>query len=86
MRLVRRISMVREVVIPETKQITLSLPDNYMGSEIEILMFPIREAYSIGSVQSQTSVKKRRKAGCLKGKIWMASDFDAPLEDFKEYM
>ena len=25
------------------------------------------------------------KAGCLKG-FWMASDFDAPLEDFREYM
>lgn len=22
----------------------------------------------------------------LKGKIWMARDFDAPLEDFNEYM
>lgn len=26
------------------------------------------------------------KAGSARGKIWMASDFDAPLEDFKEYM
>ncbi|MDR1135567.1 MAG: type II toxin-antitoxin system RelB/DinJ family antitoxin [Clostridiales Family XIII bacterium] len=24
--------------------------------------------------------------GCMKGKIQMAEDFDAPLEDFKEYM
>jgi Protein of unknown function (DUF2281) len=24
--------------------------------------------------------------GCLNGKIWMAPDFDEPLEDFKEYM
>jgi DNA-damage-inducible protein J len=23
---------------------------------------------------------------CLKGKVWIADDFDAPLEDFKEYM
>jgi len=26
------------------------------------------------------------KRGCMKGKMWMAEDFDAPLEDFKEYM
>jgi len=26
------------------------------------------------------------KAGSAKGQIWMAPDFDAPLEDFKEYM
>ncbi len=29
---------------------------------------------------------KRRGYGSLKGKIWMAPDFDAPLEDMKEYM
>jgi len=28
----------------------------------------------------------RRGFGCLKGQIWMADDFDAPLEDFKDYM
>ena len=26
------------------------------------------------------------KAGSARGKIWMASDFDAPVDDFKEYM
>jgi prevent-host-death family protein len=26
------------------------------------------------------------KAGSARGKIWMAPDFDAPLDDFKEYM
>jgi len=30
--------------------------------------------------------KKAPKPGCMKNKIWMADDFDAPLEDFKEYM
>jgi antitoxin (DNA-binding transcriptional repressor) of toxin-antitoxin stability system len=26
------------------------------------------------------------KAGSARGKVWMAPDFDAPLDDFKEYM
>ena len=26
-----------------------------------------------------------RKAGSLKGKIWMSDDFDDPLDDFKDY-
>jgi prevent-host-death family protein len=37
----------------------------------------------------RTEPKKRmpRKAGSAKGRIhWMAPDFDAPLEEFKEYM
>jgi len=24
--------------------------------------------------------------GCMSGKVWMADDFNAPLEDFNEYM
>jgi Protein of unknown function (DUF2281) len=32
------------------------------------------------------SRKKKRVAGSLKGKIWYADDFDAPLEDLKDYM
>jgi len=27
-----------------------------------------------------------RPFGVLKGKVWMADDFDEPLEDFKDYM
>jgi hypothetical protein len=29
---------------------------------------------------------KKPKFGSLKGKIWLSDDFDAPLEDFKDYM
>ena len=30
--------------------------------------------------------RRTPRAGTLKGEIWMAPDFDAPLEEFKEYM
>ncbi len=30
--------------------------------------------------------RKYRESGKLKGKVWMSPDFDAPLEDFKDYM
>jgi DNA-damage-inducible protein J len=32
------------------------------------------------------NTKKTPKLGGWEGKIWMADDFDAPLDDFKEYM
>ncbi len=35
---------------------------------------------------AQNQKSKNRKAGSAKGKYKLASDFDAPLEDFKEYM
>ena len=33
-----------------------------------------------------SSPRRGPKAGSAQGKIWMADDFDAPLDDFKEYM
>jgi Protein of unknown function (DUF2281) len=30
--------------------------------------------------------KKKRQAGVLSGKVWMADDFNAPLDDLKDYM
>ncbi len=35
---------------------------------------------------AQNPKVKNRKAGSAKGKFKLAPDFDAPLEDFKEYM
>jgi DNA-damage-inducible protein J len=32
------------------------------------------------------NVRRPLQYDSLKGKVWMADDFDAPLEDFKEYM
>lgn len=32
------------------------------------------------------SVAKRGGLGIWKGKIWIADDFDEPLDDFQEYM
>ena len=37
------------------------------------------------SKQKKNKIKER-KFGCAKGLIVMHDDFDAPLEDFKEYM
>ncbi|MGK7945433.1 MAG: type II toxin-antitoxin system Phd/YefM family antitoxin [Microcystaceae cyanobacterium] len=31
-------------------------------------------------------IKRPLKRGSARGKIWMSEDFDAPLEDFEEYM
>jgi hypothetical protein len=36
--------------------------------------------------ETQETPRKRRKAGSAEGKYVLAPDFDAPLEDFKEYM
>lgn len=43
-------------------------------------------SHNPGLEMNDVSAKKVRTAGMYKGKIWMADDFDSPLEEFKEYM
>ncbi|MFM7424534.1 MAG: DUF2281 domain-containing protein [Elainella sp.] len=50
------------------------LPKELEGKQVQII------------VQELAPQKKRRQSGSAKGQVWMAPDFDAPLEDFQEYM
>ena len=36
--------------------------------------------------ESAEPVKRVPQPGCMKGEIWMSDDFDAPMEEFEEYM
>lgn len=36
--------------------------------------------------QNNSQTPKRRQAGTMQGMFEMSEDFDAPLEDFQEYM
>jgi len=57
-----------------------------MTTAINIFLRQSIRQYGIPFPVSGEPPKKTPKPGCMKGKIWMAEDFDAPLEDFREYM
>ena len=57
-----------------------------MTTAINVFLRQVIQQRSIPFFISAEPSKKMPKPGCMKGKIWMADDFDAPLEDFKEYM
>ena len=72
--------------LPMTEQLILrelhELPE---AMKVEVLHF-VQFLKTEQSKKKQTSRLTKRKAGGLKGKVWIAPDFKAPLEDFKEYM
>jgi hypothetical protein len=47
---------------------------------------PLIGTLKLGSSTADQPTIKYRQAGSLQGKITMAPDFDAPLEDLKDYM
>ena len=63
-------------------QISQLLQSALRGEEIIIT----RDNHPILKLIQVSSQPKRRQRGSAKGQIWMAADFDEPLEDFKEYM
>ena len=56
-------------------QLDQQLPDDLEGKQIQVV---VQEVLPI--------VRKRRQAGSAEGQIVMAPDFDAPLDDFQDYM
>lgn len=68
-----------EAVIPEDRSLNLNLklPKDCPTGEVLVKVV----------VQIKPDPAKRAELyGKGKGKVWMAEDFDAPLEDFAEYM
>jgi prevent-host-death family protein len=74
---------MQQIDITEAQaQITQLLQSALRGEEIIIT----RNNQPILKLIQFSPDSKRRRRGSAKGQIWMAPDFDKPLEDFKEYM
>jgi antitoxin (DNA-binding transcriptional repressor) of toxin-antitoxin stability system len=75
---------MRTVTIQEAQARLADLIHNLLpGDELVITEknLPIAKLY-----RSEPKTQWPCEPGSAKGKIWMAPDFDAPLEEFKEYM
>jgi hypothetical protein len=73
--------MIRTIFTPDSEHITFPIPEKYIGTELEIIIFPIKDASLADDI-----VQKIPIFGCAKGQFRMADDFDNPLDDFMEYM
>ena len=69
----KEITIKKQVIISEDRSITIQLPIEVPPGEAVVRMM-------IEYEKPKNRVSELR--GTSKGKIWMADDFDAPLEDF----
>lgn len=72
-------------------QITIDVEDTLANrlSEVAAQKNCSVSEYAAKLVSEHTPVKKLPRStarGLLKGKVWMSDDFDAPLEEMKDYM
>ncbi len=47
---------------------------------------PMHMAPAYFHIQKSEAQNIKRVPGIMKGEVYMSDDFDAPLDDFKEYM
>jgi hypothetical protein len=69
--------VTQTVDIPADRRITLEVPREVPVGSVVFTFTP---------KEPVTERKKEREFGCVKGDYWMADDFDAPLDDFKDYI
>ena len=77
--------MKRGILVMTTaliEQKLASIPKEYLN---EVAMFLDFLSYRIQKSEVQNQNIKRIP-GIMKGEVYMSDDFDAPLDDFKEYM
>jgi antitoxin (DNA-binding transcriptional repressor) of toxin-antitoxin stability system len=74
---------VHQIDLNEAKLHFVDLIDIALGGE-EIVI--TQDDQPVLKLVRVVAPKARRKAGSATGLITMASDFDAPLEDFRAYM
>ena len=72
--------MVETVILEKLKE----LPEPLQTEVLHYIEFLLEK--HVKPAPQKGASKKKRQAGLLKGKIWIADDFDAPLEDLKDYM
>lgn len=72
--------MTEELILSEIQQ----LPENLKQEVLHFVRFLRQEKAT--SLQSTKSETEERIFGISKGKYRLAADFDAPLDDFKQYM
>ena len=70
--------MTEKMILSEIYQ----LPENLKREVLHFIVF-LKQDYSLKKIEKN---KSNRIFGRSKGRYTLAPDFDAPLDDFKEYM
>lgn len=70
-----------ELVYEHLKQ----LPEAKLGTVLDFVEFLEQKERQSGRLGVPEANLGPREPGSARGQVWMAPDFDAPLEDFKDY-
>ena len=82
--------MVRAIIKPDTPRINLSIPSEYIGEEIEILVFPVKSTNDLVKTNNDKKIDnvKRQKSFNnfmkFKGTLPANFDYQKELSDYRD--
>ena len=84
-------SVANQLFFPFLEEARVNIAEHKLSLIRQIDQLPEESLIELEKLISQLQISKKpvskRQFGCMKGLvISMADDFDAPLDDFKEYM
>ena len=85
-RIFRAMILITTVIEPDadgTLNLPLPKPWQHQAIRVRAELEPVGVALDRGM---EGSLENLKAFGCLRGKVSLSSDFDEPLEDFKDYM
>ncbi len=74
--------MIRTHLVPETNNVTVTIPDNYIGKKVEVIVFADKDMQSNGQSQPSPGNSKKFK-GALKLSDKQYEDIQQHLKDIR---
>jgi hypothetical protein len=68
--------MIRTIITPENQDVSIHVPESFIGKQIEVLMYDIDEL-------KQDEVQNKKKASEFRGKLNLSDD---QYKDFQSYL
>lgn len=72
--------MIRTVITPENQDVSIHIPENYIGKKIEVLLYAVEEL-------SEQESPKKKKASDFRGSLKLSdeqyNDFQTHLKDIR---
>ena len=67
--------MLRTVFTPSSNSLVLTIPDKFIGTELEVNVFPLKEISS----GKPMNIARTRKIGILEGKVFFKETGDGKI-------
>lgn len=74
----------QNAIVREGGRVEIVSSELHAGEQVHVIIR--RNGQSFDDTDGPTAETLAEMFGQFRGKIWMSDDFDAPLEDFKDYM